>query len=139
VPIGDIQTGRNVAGFVQSVLTDALRASGHTVTSDGATAIAGEVSKFWVHTDTTPLYWDIVGEIELRVSLRGASQAAPSAATTFACEHTERTWLWPSEDLVQQVLDRCVDKLGQAIAKDPIWRESPAPTPTAGQTSDGTS
>jgi hypothetical protein len=124
--MGDVHFSRDVADFLRETVSDDLRAAGHTFVDEAAAPeLTGEVLRFWVHTDTTPLYWDVIGEIELRLVLA----TRPPRTTTHACESHERTWTWPSKGVVAGVLDDCLTELMAALRADPIWRAT-APPPT---------
>jgi hypothetical protein len=133
VSMGDIHMARDPADFLREALVDDLRAAGHRVDASAgpdAATLEGELLRFWVRTDTTPLYWDIVAEIELRLSLRphapAGGAAAPAAASaprsaTHTCEHRERTYAWPTRSLVERTLDACLADLLAAVRRDPLW------------------
>jgi len=128
VSMGDIHMARDPADFLREALGDDLRAAGHRVAAEGdgaASEVSGELLRFWVRTETTALYWDVVAEIELRLSLRppasaGAASTSPRSVT-HACEHRERTYTWPSKSLVERTLDACLADLLAAFRADPLW------------------
>ena len=67
----DVAIEGAIGEFLREALGDDLRAAGHHVGAEvGGTQISGEVLRFWVRTDTTPLYWDVVAQMELRLALR---------------------------------------------------------------------
>lgn len=121
VAMGDVHLARRVPELVREALTDDLLAGGHRVVESGEDlSVDAWVRRFWVHTDTTPLYWDVVGEIELELAV-----AAPGAAPvhrTFACRQADRTYAWPTAALTGRVLDRCLAELGEKVRTDPVWR-----------------
>ncbi|HVN36843.1 MAG TPA: DUF4410 domain-containing protein [Myxococcota bacterium] len=130
VSMGNVRFSRDVAAFLQEAVADDLRAAGHRVTEGGpGTEIRGQVLKFWVHTDTTPLYWDVIAEIELQLSLWNPGDVAPLAGSAHACTHTERTWVWPSLSLVEKVLDACLEELMAKVRSDAMWRMETKNTP----------
>jgi hypothetical protein len=132
VSMGSVRFARDVPAFLQEAVADDLRAAGHRVTEGGAGAateggggpveIRGEVLEFWVHTDTTPLYWDVTAEIELRLSLHSPGDPAALATATHACTHSERTWAWPTKSLVEKVLGACLEELMVEVRSDAMWR-----------------
>jgi hypothetical protein len=132
VSMGDIYFARDVAAFLREAVADDLRAAGHRVVESGAPEeVVGEVTRFWVRTDTTALYWDVVAEIALRLSLRPSH--GPLRTTAHACEGRERSYVWPSNAVVEEALDACLVQLLEAVRSDPIWRSAAAapPAPTA--------
>lgn len=125
VSMGDVHMARPPADFVREAVVDDLRAAGHRVDEPGAgaAAVEGELLRFWVRTDTTPVYWDIVAEIELRLALRepGAGPGEAPRTVTRACEHRERTYAWPTKSLVASTLGACLADLMAAFRGDPLW------------------
>lgn len=120
VSMGDVHLSRRVPELMREALIDDLWAGGVRVVESGEDAIVeAGVRRFWVHTDTTPLYWDVVGEIELELSM-----AAPGAAAqrrTFGCRQVERTFVWPTAALAGRVLDACLAELGAKLRDDALW------------------
>ena len=120
--MGDVNLARRVPELLREALTDELLAGGQRVVESGEDlSVDAAVRRFWVHTDTTPLYWDVVGEIELELSV-AAPRAAP-VRRTFSCRQSERTYAWPSAALTGRVLDRCLAELGEQVRTDPVWRK----------------
>jgi hypothetical protein len=121
--MGDVHLSRDVADFLRETVADDLRGAGHRVVDGGADeAVSGEVLRFWVRTDTTPLYWDVVAEIELRLSLTSALPGSRATTFSHSCEERQRTWVWPSLALVTGVLDACLERLVADVRSDPAWR-----------------
>ena len=67
-----------------------------------------ELKVFGVNTDTTVLYWDVIGRIEAVLSYRSEVQ-------NLSCEVTERTYVWPGQKIIKKVVNSCLDKLVQGI------------------------
>jgi hypothetical protein len=83
--------------------------------------VDASVRRFWVHTDTTPLYWDVVGEIELELAV--ARTGAAPQRRSFGCRQVERTWVYPTAALTGRVLDACLAELGAKLRGDALWAE----------------
>lgn len=105
VSMGDVFFARDVTDFMSEAVADQLRAAGHMVGAPGAPTVDVDLSKFWVHTDTTMLYWDVVAAIAMDVSLGDAP------ARHLECRSVKRTYVWPSDDLLASVLDQCLTDL----------------------------
>jgi hypothetical protein len=119
--MGDIHFARDVVEYLREAVSDDLRAAGHTLLEAGAPEeLTGEVTRFWVRTDTSPLYWDIVSEIAPALTLQPSAGAARS--TAHSCKARQRTYVWPTEGQVAQSLDACLAELLEAVRRDPIWR-----------------
>jgi len=118
VSMGDVYLSRRVPEVIYEALVDDLWVAGYRVVDSGQDITAqGHVSKFWVHTDTTALYWDIVGEIEIEIE----SDTAPPRR--FACHQVDRTYTWPSTSLIGTVLDNCMSELFTTVRTAEIWKK----------------
>lgn len=122
VSMGNVYLNRDVATYVSEALQNDLLASGHHVTDSGYTVmVEGEINKFWVSTNTTPLYWDVIGEIELTLNATDAGGTGERREKTYRAHSTSRTYVWPTKEVVSQVLSESVRKLIYDIRKDSIW------------------
>jgi uncharacterized lipoprotein YajG len=115
VAMGDVFFARDVEDFLGEAVADQLRAAGHAVGSERAPVVSVEVAKFWLHTETTMLYWDVVGEVAIDVSV------GEDSAHRFDCRAVKRTYVWPSEALLGEVLDECLVDLMAELIGDPMW------------------
>jgi uncharacterized lipoprotein YajG len=110
--MGDVYPSRDVAAYLREVLSDELRGQGHRIVESGpADVVSGDITRFWVRTDTTPLYWDIVAEIELRVSVSSETPSLGVLEKTISCQSEDRTYVYPSAKLVGRVLEDCLSSL----------------------------
>lgn len=123
VSMGEVHLGQNVADAVQQALSDDLLAAGYRLVETGQDLTAeGRLRKFWVRTDTTALYWDVVGEVELELAVVPATQTRESVQKAFACRQVQRTYVWPSATLLGKVLDACVAELMLKVRTDAGWK-----------------
>jgi hypothetical protein len=116
---------------MREVLIDDLLVGGYRVVESGEQlSVDAIVRKFWVDTDTTPLYWDVSAEIELAllIVIPGKSPAQRS----FVCRNVERTYTWPTAGLIGRVLDACLANLGGKLRTDPVWLDARAGTQVTG-------
>jgi hypothetical protein len=120
VAMGDVHLSRRASDVVREALIDDLLAGGRRVVASGEDLVATPaLRRFWVHTDTTALYWDVVAEIELELAVQAPGKAP--ARRSFACRQVERTWVWPTAVLTGRVLDRCLAELGTKLRSDSVW------------------
>lgn len=109
VSMGDVFFNREVADFMSDTVTSELVAQEHTIGSDGEDRVLSiTVNKFWVRTDTTALYWDAIGNIEIAVSLDQPVNVTTKTSNDYSCETRERTYVWPTEKLLARVLGQCL-------------------------------
>lgn len=121
VSMGDVHLSRRVAELMREVLTDDLLAGGMRVVQSGEElSVDADVRKFWTHTDTTALYWDVIAEVELLLLITGPSGA--SAQRSLRCQEVERTYAWPTARLIGGVFDSCLADLGATLRADAIWQ-----------------
>lgn len=127
VSMGPVFFYRMVPDFMEETVAAELRGAGHRVTDDGSGhSVSVDVLRFWTHTDTTALYWDVIGNIEIAVAVDpGSSDPAPAPVErTFRCETSERTYVYPSLTIVTDVMDGCLIELMSDLRSDPMWRGS---------------
>jgi hypothetical protein len=117
VSMGDVYLSRRVPEVMRDALVDDLLVAGYRVVDSGQdVTVQGQVSKFWVHTDTTALYWDIVGELEIELT------SSTTQTKSFACHQVDRTYTWPSASLIGKVLDTCIADLMKKVRTAGIWK-----------------
>jgi hypothetical protein len=123
VSMGDVYFYRPVKAYVSDMVADDLRAAGHAVNESGeGQPLSIDIDQFWITTETTALYWDIVADIRISVGLGPTAGKAVDRSKAFSCHATERTYVWPTEELFDKVLDRCLVTLMDGVRKDPIWQ-----------------
>jgi len=124
VSMGDVFFGRNVSEFLTETISDDLRAAGHRIVDGGQDiTIGGEVLKFWVETKTTPLYWDIVGTIEIKLIFQPSRHDTKLLERQYKATKVERTYVWPTKKLAGNVLEACIGNLMQQLHSDNIWAQ----------------
>ncbi|GIW53604.1 MAG: hypothetical protein KatS3mg082_0008 [Nitrospiraceae bacterium] len=124
VSMGDVHLGQKATEAMRQALRDDLLAAGYRVVESGQDlTVEGRLRKFWVHTDTTALYWDVVGDIEFELAVSAATQNAGPIRKTFTCHQVERTYVWPSATRLGNVLDACLADMMLSLRTDGIWRQ----------------
>ena len=69
--MGNVYFFRDAPQFVREALADELSAAGHRIVDSNENfLVTGELRKFWVHTETTALYWNITAEIQLKLAVQ---------------------------------------------------------------------
>jgi len=96
-PMGNITFQPREAELVKSLLevelTRLMQEKGISARQD----FVCEIQEFGVNTITTPVYWDVVGRIRLVMKKDGKEYDLAGTAT-------ERTFVWPGEELVRKVI-----------------------------------
>jgi len=99
-----------------------LRGAGHKIDDGGhGRKISGEVLSFWVKTNTTPLYWDVISDINIRLKIDPLQPGKDAVIQSYSCSNKERTYAWPTKKLVTKVLDGCLEELMRSLRSDPVW------------------
>jgi hypothetical protein len=111
VSMGDVFFGRNVSEFLTETISD----GGQYI------PIGGDFLKFWLETKTTPLYWDIVGTIEIKLIFQPSRPDTKILERQYRATKVERTYVWPTKKLAGNVLEACIGNLMQQLHSDNIW------------------
>lgn len=119
--MGDIYPNRRVGEYLTETLSDALRTMGHKVgPSANCVTVEGELIKFWVETPATMLYWDISAEIELKLLVKGSGQES-GKARVYTSKKKERSYVWPSANLIEKAVSSSVADVMSQIQSDDVW------------------
>jgi hypothetical protein len=107
-----------VPDFVEEMVVSDLQAAGHSLVKSGpGIPLEIAINRFSAGTETTALYWDIIADIDL-------SATAGNLERGFTCRTSERTYVWPTEELFDTVVDRCLKDLMRGFRTDPIWQSA---------------
>jgi uncharacterized lipoprotein YajG len=117
ISLGMIEMQPPPAEVLSSVLKAELIASGFDIISDEKAAnVGGQVTKFLVTTPATALYWDINGAVELELVAQGRDGRKHEGRYLSNC--TDRTFVFPSADLISGVVMACLREIGAKLRKD---------------------
>jgi len=115
--MGQIEVNPAPTAMATSVLQAELRGLGFALSGgDAPVRLSARLTRFEVQTPATALYWDVNGAVDLEVEARrpdGRQQAA-----TYQARCTERTYAWPSEEVIAKSLNACLKDLGGRIRGD---------------------
>lgn len=104
VPMGNITfdppEAQQVKNLLEVELTRLLRERGIQSQRD----YVCDLVEFGVNTDTTPLYWDVIGWVRLVLKHSGREY-------NLLGTHTERTVVWPSESVIAKVVDESLKQI----------------------------
>lgn len=87
------------------------------VDSEAQVAVAAQLLKFQVVTPASALYWDVNGTIEFALVATAGNEKKHDARYAATC--TNRTYVWPSEEVIGTVIAECVSFIGAKIRNDP--------------------
>ncbi len=121
VSMGSVYTNRQVTAYLTEAIQNELLAAGHELRSEpGDINISGEITKFWTWTDTTMTYWDVIGEVQVTMTVDFPA-TGKRITRSYTADAKDRTYLWPGEKLVADVIDKAVKSLMLDIRKERIW------------------
>jgi len=116
-----IYTNRDASAYIRKAVQNELLAAGNKLSEDSSDlTITGDLIKFWVWTDTSALYWDIKGEIQLNLTV-STSKTDKNITKMYKANSESRTYAYPSKELVRSVVSDTVKSLMYEIRKDTIW------------------
>ena len=76
-----------------------------------------DLLEFYVETPSTALYWDIIGRVKVRLTLR--DQTLDLYGT-----NTERTYSWPGEEIIERVVQNSLAQMATELEN--AFRELPS-------------
>lgn len=104
VPMGTVEFDPPAAQFIKQELETELT---KLLTDKGIELkryYVADLMEFGVNTDTTPLYWDVIGRIHLLVK-DGENQH------DLVGTHVIRTYIWPGEEIIQKVISESLKQI----------------------------
>jgi hypothetical protein len=117
VKMGDVYFSEPVPEYFETALAGSLRKSGFRLVESGEDRqMTAELTKFWVTTKATPLYCDIVAEVECDLGFNEGNPQALLQKRTCRGSAQRRTYVWPTAALMSKTLEQALDDLFQQIA-----------------------
>ena len=93
--------------------------NGHSIVSNNEDIlIKGKIRKFWVRTDVTALYWDLVGEVSIVIEVSSPTQRTPVVLGPYSGKNIERTYINPSNEIATRVLVKSLEGAMHAMSSD---------------------
>lgn len=118
VPMGDVYSDRPVFEIIRDAVKSELTRNGHVIVdADEDVLIRGQIETFWVETDVTPLYWDIIGKVSISVNIEGRKRSSLKLGP-YSAQNVERTYLNPSKRLMEKVLGKSLNEVIQKMSSD---------------------
>jgi hypothetical protein len=108
-PMGNVTFDPPERQLVKDALEAALSGQAQ---SQPAESYACDIVEFGVNTNTTPLYWDVVGVIRLKLRKDGREQ-------DLSGTHTERTYIWPGAEIIGKVIQESLRKVVESARASP--------------------
>lgn len=119
--IGDISLGMVTiqpapGRLVRDAFLSELKVAGHRIVKSASSAlIQGEVQRFALRTDVTAVYWDVILDARVSVLVKKGSVQWTNKYTAVC---TERTYVWPGDDIIARVVANCLADLSGKFRND---------------------
>lgn len=118
-PLGNVLAARPPGVIVKEAVGAVLASHGHAVVQANEDFLMrGQVETFWVRTDVTPTYWDVVGDIRLILEVLDPKESRSILKATYEARRVERTYVWPSEDLLRSVMETALAAALEQMGSD---------------------
>lgn len=115
--MGHIEMSPLPTELIAQLLRSELGAAGHTITDSGEDfSIDTQLYKFRVLTPGTAIYWDVTGTVDILIRITGPGGKKHEARYATTC--TDRTYVWPSQEIITNVVKACGDKIGARLRGD---------------------
>jgi len=119
VSMGVVYSDLPVPEIIRSAVKTELTKSGHIVVDENEDiTIKGEIQTYWVSTDVTILYWDVIGEVNISLEVKKADSDSFIKLDSYNGRNVERTYLYPSVAIMKNVLGASLDKVMQTMSSD---------------------
>ncbi len=120
VSMGDVQSEGPVSYIVRKAIQSEFISGGHSIVTEKEDfTIKGEIRNFWVKTDTTALYWDVIGEVSIMLEVIEPGAAVGVVLGPYSARKVERTYLNPSEAIMNRLLGASLSSVIQEMSSDP--------------------
>lgn len=121
VPMGEVYSNRPVFEIMRDAVQAEFVRNGHLAVGDNESiTIRGDIRSFSVGTSVTMLYWDVIGNVGFTLEAKKAGGASPVTLGPFEGRQVERTFVYPSVEIMERVtggaLDNAIWKMGSDAA-----------------------
>ena len=119
VQMGAVYSDLPVFEIIRLAVKTELTKSGHIIVDENEDiTIKGEIQTYWVSTETTVLYWDVIGEVSIVLEVRNADSDSFVKLDPYKGRDVERTYLNPSRAIMKGVLGASLDTVMQKMSSD---------------------
>lgn len=120
VPMGDVFSDRPIFEIIRDAVKTELIRNGHSIVADNEDiSMKGEIRKFWVGTEVTALYWDVIGEVSIVIEVKRSTDSTPILLGPYSGKNVERTYINPSEEIVTRVLMKSLEGVMSSMSSAP--------------------
>jgi uncharacterized lipoprotein YajG len=116
ISMGSIEVRPLPADVIAQLLRAEFTRMGYSIVDSAEQlVIEARLRSFQVTTSATAPYWDVNGTIELDLTVT-AQTTKYDVHYVVTC--TDRTYLWPSEEIIGKVISACVGSMGTKVRSD---------------------
>ena len=117
ISMGDVEMSPPPTDVMAQLLRTEFTQMGYRVVNSAQQFTVGaQLGEFQVMTPATAMYWDINGSIMLGVTVTAPDGKKRDASYVAAC--TDRTYVYPSEEIIGKVVAGCVRDIGAKLRGD---------------------
>ncbi len=117
ISMGSIELSPLPTDVIAQLLRTEFAQMGYSVAGAAAQfTIGARLRNFRVATPATIAYWDLNGAIDLE--LTATAQDGKEHQARYAATCTDRTYIFPSQDLIRSVVAACVGQIGAKVRHD---------------------
>lgn len=110
VSLGNVYLAERVEEYFRRRLGHELMENGFWLEeTEAATSIELGVKRYWVYTDTTLMYFDMIAEVECEAEI--ARVGGEPEKRVFRSLKKERTYIYPTKKLMTRTLNEAVDEV----------------------------
>ena len=122
MPMGDVFSASPVFDVIRNAIQAELTTHGHNVVSgDEQILITGEIQSFWVGTDVTAVYWDVIGDVSFSVEITDPDAHTSIKLGPYHGGNTERTYINPGKEMIARVVQKSTTEAVQSMISDPAF------------------
>lgn len=115
--LGEIEMNPIPVDMIEQLVKSELSVLGNKIVdSDEEFRVDGQLNKFRIVTPNTISYWDVNGEVDISMVVTSKAGEKHSSHYTVTC--TDRTYVWPSEEILKGVVMNCLGKIGLSLQND---------------------
>jgi len=119
VQMGAVFSDLPVYEIIRLAVKKELVRNGHIIAEENEDfTIKGEIRTYWISTETTVLYWDVIGEVSIILEVKMADSDPFIKLNPYSGRNVERTYLWPSVAIMKRVLETSVDEVMRKMDSD---------------------
>lgn len=119
VPMGEVYAERPVFEIVRDAVQTEFARNGHLIVGESEdVSIRGEIRAFSVGTSVTLLYWDVIGNVSFTLEAKKTGVASPAQLGPYEGKQVERTYVYPSAEIMERVTSGALDNAIKAMGSD---------------------